>query len=91
VPGFSAHRELQSLVRAGLTPYQALRTGTIRVAEYFGREDTGTIAPGKRADLILLEANPLETISHSSRIAGVMLGGRWMPKAELDKRLNGTK
>jgi hypothetical protein len=90
VPGFSAHRELQSLVRAGLTPYQALRTGTVRVAEYFGNKDTGTIAPGKRADLVLLEGNPLEIISHSSRIAGVMLGGRWLPKAEIDRRLEGS-
>jgi imidazolonepropionase-like amidohydrolase len=87
VPGFSAHRELQSLVRAGLTPYQALRTGTVRVAEYFGRGDTGTIAQGKRADLVLLDANPLENISYSARIAGVMLGGRWMPKSEIDKKL----
>lgn len=90
VPGFSVHRELQSLVRAGLTPYQALQTGTVRVAEYFGRRDTGTIAPGKKADLVLLEANPLENIAYSARIAGVMLGGRWMPQAEIEKRLAET-
>jgi imidazolonepropionase-like amidohydrolase len=89
VPGFSAHRELHSLVLAGLTPYQALRTGTVDVATHFGTKDMGTIAAGKRADLILLDANPLDEITNSSKIAGVMLGGRWMPKQELEKRLEG--
>lgn len=87
VPGFSAHRELQSLVLAGLTPYQALRAGTVGVASYFRSTDSGTIAQGKRADLVLLDASPLEDISNSSKIAGVMLGGRWMTKAEIEKRL----
>jgi imidazolonepropionase-like amidohydrolase len=87
VPGFSAHRELQSLVLAGLTTYQALRAGTVGVASYFGSTDGGTIAQGKRADLVLLDANPLEDVANSSKIAGVMLGGRWMAKAEIDKRL----
>ena len=89
VPGFSAHRELESLVLAGLTPYQALRTGTVDVATYFGTKDTGTIAAGKMADLILLDANPLENIANSSKIAGVMIGGRWMAKPEIEKRLEG--
>ncbi len=86
VPGFSAHRELQSLVDAGLTPYQALRTGTVDVGTYFGTSD-GVVAAGRRADLVLLEANPLDNIANSWRIAGVMLNGRWMPKAEIEKRL----
>lgn len=89
VPGFATHRELRSLVLAGLTPYQALKTGTVDVATYFGRADAGTVAAGKRADLILLEANPLTAIANSSRIAGVMLSGRWMPRAEIDKQLKG--
>jgi imidazolonepropionase-like amidohydrolase len=88
VPGFSTHRELEALVRAGLTPYQALTTGTAKVAEYFGTADrTGTVAVGKQADLILLEANPLENIAHTRRIAGVVLRGRWIPKSEIDTRL----
>jgi imidazolonepropionase-like amidohydrolase len=88
VPGWSAHRELKVIVAAGLTPYQALRTGTANVALYFGTQDsTGTIAPGRRADLLLLDANPLQDISNTMRIAGVMLNGRWLPKAEIDKRL----
>jgi len=88
VPGFSVHRELQSMVDAGLTPYQALRTGTANVGVYFKTESTtGTIAPGKRADLLLLDANPLQHVDNSSKIAGVVLNGRWMSKADIDKRL----
>lgn len=88
VPGFSTHRELEALVKAGLTPFQALTTGTTKVAEYFGTMDrTGTIAVGKQADLILLDANPLDSIANTKRIAGVVLRGRWIPKSEIDSRL----
>jgi imidazolonepropionase-like amidohydrolase len=88
VPGFSTHRELQSLVAAGLTPYQALETGTRNVAVFFGAlPKTGTIAVGKRADLVLLDANPLIDVRNTTRRAGVMLRGRWLPKAEIDRRL----
>ena len=87
VPGFSAHRELGAMVAAGLTPYQALRTGTVNVGVYFNDASTGTIANGKRADLLLLNANPLEKIENSAAIAGVMINGRWMSRAEIDKRL----
>jgi imidazolonepropionase-like amidohydrolase len=86
VPGFSIHRELQSMVAAGLTPYQALKTGTANVGEYFGTTD-GVVAAGRRADLLLLDANPLDSIANSSRIAGVVVNGRWLPKGEIDKRL----
>ena len=88
VPGFSVHRELKVIVAAGLTPYQALRSGTANVATYFGTEaTTGTIAAGKRADLLLLDANPLQDVANSSRIAGVMVNGRWLSKADIEKRL----
>jgi imidazolonepropionase-like amidohydrolase len=88
VPGFSTHRELEALVRAGLTPYQALTAGTSKVAEYFGTGDrTGTVAVGKQADLILLDANPLESIAHTRQIAGVVLRGRWIPRTEIDSML----
>jgi imidazolonepropionase-like amidohydrolase len=84
VPGFSTHRELQSLVAAGLTPFQALQTGTVNVARFFGREDTaGTIAAGKTADLLLLDANPLTDIANTSKIRGIMLKGRYYTQAEL--------
>jgi imidazolonepropionase-like amidohydrolase len=86
VPGFSAHRELRSLVEAGLTPYQALRTGTQNVGRYFGSTD-GVVVPGRRADLLLLDANPLQDIGNISRVAGVVVNGRWLAKAEIDKRL----
>lgn len=90
VPGVSAHHELQLLVWAGLTPYQALLTGTRNVATYFGTEDsTGTIAVGKRADLVLLHGNPLADIRNSSNIAGVMIVGRWRPQVEIERQMEG--
>ncbi|HYC31325.1 MAG TPA: amidohydrolase family protein, partial [Gemmatimonadales bacterium] len=89
VPGFSTHRELESLVAAGLTPWQALETGTRNVAVYFGTlEETGTIEPGKRADLVLLDADPLADIRNTTKRAGVMLRGRWLPQAEIQARLD---
>jgi imidazolonepropionase-like amidohydrolase len=88
VPGFSIHRELATYVASGLTPYQALATGTRNVATHFGTLDqTGTIEAGKRADLVLLQGNPLQDIGNTSRIAGVMIGGRWLARAEIDRRL----
>ena len=88
VPGFSTHRELEALVGAGLTPYQALETGTRNVAKYFGTsKETGTIEKGKRADLILLDADPLADIRNTTRRSGVMVRGRWLPQAEIERRL----
>jgi len=88
VPGFSTHRELEALVTAGLTAYQALETGTRNVAVFFGTlKDTGTIEQGKRADLVLLDADPLKDVRNTTRRAGVMLRGRWMPQAEIETRL----
>jgi imidazolonepropionase-like amidohydrolase len=89
VPGFSiVLREMPAMIKAGLTPYQVLRSGTREVAAYFGDLDrAGTVAVGRRADLILLEANPLEDVGHVARRAGVMARGRWLPAAEIDARL----
>jgi cytosine/adenosine deaminase-related metal-dependent hydrolase len=88
VPGFSTHRELESLVAAGLTPYQALETGTRNVAVFFGTlAKTGTIEVGKQADLILLEANPLIDVVNTTKQSGVMLRGKWLPKSQIDTRL----
>ncbi len=86
VPGFSTHRELDALVAAGLTPFEALRTGTVAVATFLG-SNGGIVAEGKDADLILLDANPLDNIRNSKRIHGVMLRGRWLPAIELHARL----
>lgn len=92
VPGFSAHRELGAMAAAGLTPYEALKTGTANVGEYFGTQaSVGTVTTGKRADLILLEANPLTNLANSSKIAGVMVNGRWLSKADIDARLAAGK
>lgn len=88
VPGFSAHRELAALVAAGLTPYQALRTGTVNVAKYLKEEGrSGVVRTGTRADLILLDANPLQNIANSSRINGVVVNGRWIGSAERQQLL----
>lgn len=89
VPGFSTHRELQLMVdELGYTPYEALASGTLKVAEYFGTTaDTGTVAQGKRADLILLNANPLTNIANTENRAGVMVNGRWIAESEIQKRL----
>jgi imidazolonepropionase-like amidohydrolase len=88
VPGFATHREMASLVGAGLTPFQALQAATTSPAEYLGREkEMGTVATGKRADLVLTDANPLVDIANARAIAGVVLNGRWMPKSELDTML----
>jgi imidazolonepropionase-like amidohydrolase len=88
VPGFSIHHELRMLVEAGLTPYEALATGNVKVAAFLGEEDVfGTVAVGQRADLVLLEANPLAEIGNFRQLAGVMLNGRWLPASELRTRL----
>ena len=89
VPGFSTHRELKLMVdELGYTPYAALESGTLKVAQYFGTTgDTGTVAPGKRADLILLNANPLTNIANTENRAGVMVNGRWIAEVEIQKRL----
>ena len=89
VPGFSVHHELRYLVDAGLTPYEALKTGTVNVGKFLGRDDIGVIKVGAAADLLLLNNNPLENIEHSKNIEGVMMGTLWMNKeyikAELKK------
>ena len=89
VPGFSiVLREMPAMRKAGLTPYQVLRSGTHDVADYFGTLGrAGTVAVGRQADLILLEANPLEDLAHVARRAGVMARGRWLSASEIDTRL----
>jgi imidazolonepropionase-like amidohydrolase len=86
VPGFSLHRELDILVASGLTPFEALRTGTTAVADFLGT-NTGVVQVGKDADLLLLDANPLEDIRNSRRIHGVMLRGEWLSASALESRL----
>ncbi len=83
VPGFSTHDELAYYVLAGLTPYQAIRTGTVNVGEFLGIKDLGLIKPGAPADLILLSANPLQSIKATRMIEGVILNGKWLDKKSI--------
>lgn len=89
VAGFAVHEELALLAEAGLTPYQALRAGTASAAEYLHASDEfGSVRPGLRADLILVDGNPLDDVRNAARRSGVMLRGRWMPATELDQALS---
>lgn len=78
VPGFSVHHELRYMVLSGLTPYQALQAGTVNVAKFYKAIDSGMIKQGFVADLVLLNGNPLQDISNTTTIAGVMLNGKWL-------------
>ena len=88
VPGFSLHDEFETLADVGLSPYDVLRTSTYNPALYLGELDEfGTVETGKRADLVLLEANPLEDIANTRQIAGTMVRGRYYSRADLDLML----
>lgn len=88
VPGFSLQRELPIMTEAGMTPYEILASGTRAVGEYLQEKDTfGTITTGSRADLILLNANPLVDVMHVFDRSGVMVRGRWLTEAEIQDRL----
>jgi imidazolonepropionase-like amidohydrolase len=87
-PGFSLHEELELLVQAGLTPMQALETATRNPAEFLGRLDLqGTVAPGRNADLVLLDANPLDDIHNTRKISAVIVRGRLLDRPALDQLL----
>lgn len=92
VPGFSLHEELQRFVAAGFTPAEALRTATLNPAMFLGMEnELGTIEKGKLADMVLLDANPLEDIRNTQKIAGVIANGRYFSRGDLDKLLAGVE
>ncbi|MGH7664915.1 MAG: amidohydrolase family protein, partial [Gemmatimonadaceae bacterium] len=92
VPGFALHREMALMADVGMTPYQILESGTRNVARY-AEEDLeldgrfGAVAVGNRADLLLLDANPLADIANVRASAGVMVRGRWLPREEIDRGL----
>ncbi|HVT40790.1 MAG TPA: amidohydrolase family protein [Gemmatimonadaceae bacterium] len=80
-PGSSLHDELREFVTAGLSPYAALRAGTIDAARFLGRDDLGRITVGAVADLLLLQGNPLLDVTAAQRIEGMVLHGAWIPKS----------
>lgn len=92
VPGFALHRELQVALEAGLTPYQVLESGSRNVGRYVAEDlkqdgNFGTVSAGSRADLVLLNSNPLESVRNLADRAGVMVKGRWLSRAEIDQGL----
>jgi imidazolonepropionase-like amidohydrolase len=91
-PGFSLHEELQRFVAAGFTPLEALQTATLNPARFLGMESLmGSIERGNFADMVLLDANPLDDIRNTQKIAGVVANGRYFSRADLDKMLAGVE
>lgn len=89
IPGAAVHRELETFVQAGLSPYEALLTSTRNVATYLNTQDQeGSVAVGKKANLVLLNSNPLKNIKNTTDIAGVMVKGQWLSRADFDKLLS---
>jgi imidazolonepropionase-like amidohydrolase len=88
VPGYSIYREFKAMTDSGMTPAEVIRTATANVGSYFsGKDKFGLIQPGMRADLILLDANPLADLQNIRNRSGVMVRGRWLPETEIQKRL----
>ena len=91
-PGFSLHDELSLLVKAGLTPLQALQSATLNAAKCLGLSGSqGMIEKGKVADLVLLDADPLADIANTRKIAAVVVTGKFMPKTALEELLHKTE
>jgi imidazolonepropionase-like amidohydrolase len=92
VPGFSLHQELQWLVKSGFTPAQALQAATIDPAIFMVTLDKyGVVERDHIADLVLLNANPLQDISNTQKIAAVILGGKYYSQEDLDQLLENSK
>jgi len=86
--GFGLHTELGLFVSAGFSSLEALQAATLNPAVYFGKTtDLGTVEVGKVADLVILEANPLDDIRNTERIAGVVTAGRYLDGQALDRLL----
>jgi imidazolonepropionase-like amidohydrolase len=91
-PGFSLHEEMQLLVQAGFTPLEALQCATRNPAEYLGKlSEMGTVEKGKVGDLVLLDANPLDDIANTQRIASVVAAGQYLSRTDLDRLLRSVE
>lgn len=91
-PGWAAQRELELLAEAGLTPFEAIKTGTSNAADCLNKlQEFGTVSVGKRADLILLDGNPLEDLKNIRRINGLVLRGKWFSQNDLQKLVKTKK
>jgi imidazolonepropionase-like amidohydrolase len=92
LPGVSLHLELQRFVAAGFTPLAALQTATLNPADFYNRRsDFGTVQIGRIADLVILEANPLDNIANTRKIAGVVADGHYFSSADLEQLRNRLK
>ena len=92
MPGFSLHEELSNFVSAGMSRYEALKSATVDAAEFMGLPgEFGVVKRGARADLVLLEGNPLDDVRNASRIAGVMVRGRWLSREVLHHGMRRSK
>ncbi|WP_213994728.1 amidohydrolase family protein [Arsukibacterium sp.] len=88
VPGLSLRREIPKMVAAGMSPYDILRSGTVLVGQYFADKDQfGQVRAGQRADLLLVDGNPLKDLSVLNQPAGVMVRGQWLSREILDGML----
>ena len=88
VPGFSIHREMARMAEAGMRPYDIIKSGSSNIGVYSkDKDDFGTIATGQRADLILVDANPLENVAAMARRSGMMVRGQWLSEPDIQNRL----
>ena len=87
-PGASLHHELRLLIESGLSPDEAMRAATVAPAAFLVKdEEFGTVAAGQRADLLLVDGNPLQDIGYLAQPVGVMARGRWFPREQLEQML----
>jgi imidazolonepropionase-like amidohydrolase len=91
VPGFAEHRELEAMVLAGMPPLDAIKAATLVPADILGFDDRGVLAPGKRADLLILDADPLDDIANTRKINSVVVGGATIDRYALRQKITGTR
>lgn len=89
LPGYSVHDELRLTVEAGLTPFEAIRMGTTNAAAFLEKqEEMGTVEVGKRADLLLVQENPLQSVANVNKRVGIIVDGRWFSERRLREKLD---